>query len=289
MKSAVRHVAVAVLRVPGAEDPEEGRRRRPRCAAPGASSRRGRRPASLNSSAGSRQRRRRRGPERGVRGLRVELLEGRLGARRRRGARRRSTATRWRSPRSARCPARGKRHRVAEPLVRDLVDDRGGRGDPAVVGLGLALERVADLGRPVDDAASRAERIRRRRDRREERDDLRLRPRDARRRDRDSAVGPGRRVRRVDGVVDRHAVGAGCRRSRSGRRRWWRWPGRAPSGRVSRQSQVFLPSALAGAGEQVAVGHHRLALGHGDHEVVGRLVARACRSPRTSRASPAAR
>ena len=111
---------------------------------------------------------------------------------------------------------RRQRHRVAEPLVCDLVHHGREPGGVGVVGLRLGLERVADVRRGVDGAAGGVERVRAD-EVGEEGDDLRL-------------AGEVRaRAGRVDRVVDRDAV----RRLalREGRRcRWWRSSGRTPSG-----------------------------------------------------------
>ena len=138
-------------------------RRRPSRAALAASSRRGRRPACGTS-------RRARGarPAPGTRGPRpASSLPGS------RRARRRSR------PRSARRalgpdplgPGRealvqpdvrpdSRRHRVAEPHVRDLVDHRGLAGDAPVHRARLGLERVEDVRRPVHITPPALERVR---------------------------------------------------------------------------------------------------------------------------------
>ena len=262
------HVAVAVLAVPGAEDPEEG------LVADLLAQRLERHRAAVVDDLAeqhlrSRERRGRRRPELGISGLRVELIERRLGGR--------AAVALVVDPLRPGGEAlvepdvgpRGERHRVAEPLVRDLVYDRGGRGDPAVVGLGLALQRVADLGRPVHDAARCLVGIRPV-EVLEEGDHLGLG-----RETLEGEIGirrrrPGRPRERVDRVVDRRAVGEGALEvGEEGAVGGGRQVGRHRIALAPQPGGLAVARVAAGEG---AVGHHRPALGHGDGEVVGGLV-----------------
>jgi hypothetical protein len=92
----------------------------------------------------------------------------------------------------------GRRHVVTEPLVGDLVDDGRGIRRPVVLHPRLRLQRVADLGRVIDDDAAARERIRAV-ELREEVDDRRLRGQAV-----DGALGD---LLGIDRVVERQAAG----------------------------------------------------------------------------------
>jgi hypothetical protein len=155
-------------------------------------------------------------------------------------------------------PAQG--HGVAEPLVRELVDERRLVGHEREVGLGLALERVADVGRVVDDRAGRVERVRAV-ERAEEAHDVghlvEQRP-------------ELRGERRVDRVVDRDVADArlGQREAALGR------GGEVGGHRVALVPDPGRASAVGEAPREDAVAHGGDAVGHRDGLVEGRLVPR---------------